>query len=61
MTEKACRDCNSLTTGTMCTKCKTANLSDDFSGLAIIIDPQESEVARTMKIKEKGRYALRVR
>ncbi|MGB9135635.1 MAG: transcription elongation factor subunit Spt4, partial [Candidatus Bathyarchaeia archaeon] len=59
--EKACRDCNTLTTGPMCTKCKTANLSDDFSGLTIIIDPKESEIAKTMKIKEKGRYALRVR
>ena len=61
MTEKACRECSTLTTGTMCPKCKTTNLSDDFSGLAIIINPQESEIALTMRIKEKGRYALRVR
>jgi DNA-directed RNA polymerase subunit E" len=61
MTEKACRDCKTLTTGAMCPRCKTANLSDDFSGLVIIIDPEESEIAKTMQIKEKGRYALRVR
>lgn len=61
MTEKACRECGTLTTGNLCPKCKTANLSDDFSGLVIIINPQESEIAMTMKIKEKGRYALRVR
>jgi len=61
MTEKACRDCNTLTTSAVCPRCKTANMSDDFSGLVIIIDPEESEIAKTMQIKEKGRYALRVR
>jgi len=50
-----------ITTGALCPKCKTATLSDDFSGLVIIIDPKESEIAKVMKINEKGRYALRVR
>ncbi len=61
MTEKACRECHTITTGSLCPKCKTATLSDDFSGIVIIIDPEESEIARVMEIKEKGRYALRVR
>ncbi len=61
MTEKACRECHTLTTSSICPRCKTATLSDDFSGLVIIIDPKESEVAKVMEIKEKGRYALRVR
>jgi DNA-directed RNA polymerase subunit E" len=61
MTVKACRECHTITTGSLCPKCKTANLSDDFSGLVIIVDPQESQIAKVMGIKEKGRYALRVR
>ncbi len=61
MIEKACRKCHLITTGTLCAKCKTATLSDDFSGLVIIIDPKKSEIAKLMGIKEKGRYALRVR
>lgn len=61
MTEKACRKCHMITTGALCPKCKTATLSDDFSGLVVIIDPKESEIAKVMGIKEKGRYALRVR
>ena len=61
MTEKACRECHIITTDALCPKCKTATLSDDFSGLIIIIDAEESEMAKVMKIKEKGRYALRVR
>jgi len=61
MTQKACRKCHTITTGSLCPKCKTATLSDDFSGLVIIINPEESEIAKVMGIKEKGRYALRVR
>lgn len=61
MTEKACRECHMITIGSLCPKCKNATLSDDFSGLVIIIDPEESEIAKVMEIKEKGRYALRVR
>ncbi len=61
MTQRACRECHLITTGHMCPKCKTANLSDDFSGVIIIIDPEGSQIAKAMGIKEKGRYALRVR
>jgi RNA polymerase subunit RPABC4/transcription elongation factor Spt4 len=50
-----------ITTGSLCPQCRTATLSDDFSGLVIIIVPRESEIAKTMEIEEKGRYALRVR
>jgi len=61
MTEKACRECHRITTGAICPRCKTASLSDDFSGLVVILDPEESEMAKVMNINEKGRYALRVR
>jgi DNA-directed RNA polymerase subunit E" len=61
MNEKACRECNTITTGTTCPKCKTATLSDDFSGLLIILNPKESEIAKVVEITRKGRYALRVR
>jgi len=61
MTEKACQECHMLSEGSKCPNCKTANLSDDFSGLVIIFDPKDSAVARAMKVEKKGRYALRVR
>lgn len=61
MTLKACRKCHMITKGSLCPTCKTATLSDDFSGLVIIVNPEESKIAKIMEIKEKGRYALRVR
>jgi len=53
--------CRVITRESICPKCKTASLSDDFSGLVIVFDPQGSTIAKTMNITEKGRYALKVR
>jgi len=61
MSEKACRECNLISYGSVCPGCKASSLSDDFTGLVIIFDPKGSAIAHAMKVKEKGRYALRVR
>lgn len=61
MSEKACATCHLLTKENVCPKCKTSSLSDDFSGLVIIFEPDGSAIAKAMNIKEKGRYALKVR
>ena len=61
MNEKACPNCHFLTRQSVCPKCKASGLSDDFGGLVIIFDPKNSEIAKTMNIKVKGRYALKVR
>ena len=61
MSEKACRECHLLFYGPVCPSCKAASPSDDFTGLVIIIDSEGSAIARAMKVKEKGHYALRVR
>ena len=61
MSEKVCRDCHLISFGHTCPNCKAIDLSDDFSGLAIILTPKDSVIAKIMKIEQKGRYALRVR
>lgn len=61
MTDKACRDCHFISHGSICPNCNESNLSDDFSGVVVIIDPESSAIAHTMKVKKKGHYALRVR
>ena len=50
-----------ITRGSTCPNCKSKSLSDDFSGLVIILDPEGSNIARIMNIERKGRYAIRVR
>jgi len=61
MIEKACPECSTLTVEATCPNCKATGLSDDFAGLVIIFDPERSAIAKAMKMKVKGRYALRVR
>ena len=61
MTEKACKNCRFISNGPVCPNCKSTNLSDDWTGLVVIIDPEKSEIAKKMGIKSPGRYAVRVR
>lgn len=61
MTDKACKNCRYISNGPICPNCKSTNLSDDWSGLVVIVDPSMSEVAKRMGIKAAGRYAVRVR
>ncbi len=61
MSDKACKNCRFISNGPVCPNCKSTNLSEDWSGLVVIMDPSNSEVAKRMGIKAAGRYALRVR
>ncbi len=62
MKEKACKNCHLITKNeTICPKCKTHTLSEDFTGEVIIINPKESKFAQTLRIHFPGKYALRVR
>ena len=61
MSEKACSTCRFITKDNVCPKCKSPSLSDDFGGLLIVFEPETSAIAKAMNIKEKGRYALKVR
>ena len=59
---KACRDCHMVSEDVdTCPQCKSTNLSKDFLGFAIIVDPKKSVIAQKMNIDTKGRYALKVR
>jgi len=58
---KVCRDCHRFVDGEACVICGTSNLSDDWAGYLIIIDPEQSEIAHKMNISLPGRYALKVR
>ena len=44
-----------------CSRCPDAQLSADWQGLTILLEPNRSEVARTLGIDTPGNYALKVR
>jgi len=58
---KVCRECHKVVEGESCVICGTANLSEDWAGYVVIIDPERSEIAKKMNITMAGRYALKVR
>jgi DNA-directed RNA polymerase subunit E" len=45
----------------ICPECKSTSVSEDWTGVVVIIDPEKSQIAKTLDIKKPGRYALRVR
>ena len=52
MSERACRECHLISNEFVCPVCKAKSLSDDFSGLAIIFDPEDSKIASVMGVKK---------
>lgn len=58
--EKACKSCKAVVeSGTKCPKCGSTELADSFKGKVSILNPEQSEVAKNLKIKEKGTYAIK--
>ncbi|KAG2474758.1 MAG: Transcription elongation factor Spt4 [Nitrosopumilales archaeon] len=58
--EMACRKCKFVTIGKVCPACKSSDLTPDWTGIVLIVDPSNSQIAKTLGITEKGKYALRV-
>jgi len=59
---KACRSCRSLVSkdAEVCPVCGSKDFSDEWSGVAIVIDPEKSEVAKLLELNRRGRFAVRV-
>ena len=58
--ELACRKCHMLTHDKVCPNDHSNDLSEEWSGLIIVLDPKNSSVAHTLSITVPGRYALKV-
>jgi DNA-directed RNA polymerase subunit E" len=56
---QACRKCKRLTIEKVCSYCGSTDMTTSWKGSLIILD-LESEIAKMLDIKEKGRYALYV-
>ncbi len=61
MAELACRNCKFINIDSdVCKNCGGAELTKEWYGYVIIIDPEKSEIAKRLGIKIPGKYALRV-
>ncbi|MBC5792435.1 MAG: DNA-directed RNA polymerase, subunit E'' [Nanohaloarchaea archaeon] len=62
MAERACKECNRIVEDSdECPVCKNNDLSENWSGLVVIYDPEDSEIAEQLEIQTPGRYAIRTR
>jgi DNA-directed RNA polymerase subunit E" len=58
--EMACRKCKRVTTEKVCPGCKSSDLTPDWSGVVLVVDPTNSEISKTLSITQKGKYAIKV-
>ncbi len=57
---KVCRNCKRFTEEKTCPVCKSKDLSPSWKGMVIILNSENSEMAKTLEINEKGKYAIYV-
>lgn len=59
---KACKNCHMVILGAekTCPKCN-GELSEQFAGMIIILDPEHSEIAKVASINSIGSYAVKVK
>ena len=58
--ELACRKCKCVTISKVCPACKSSDLTPDWEGIVVVANPEESRIAKTLKITVKGKYVLKV-
>jgi DNA-directed RNA polymerase subunit E" len=59
--KKSCTKCKLLVTGSECPICKSKDLSTNWKGRIVILDANESEIAKYMTINAKGDYSIKLR
>lgn len=59
---KACRKCRALVNknATECLYCGSRDLTEEWEGVLIVIDPENSEIAKILGIYKPGRYAIKI-
>ena len=64
MPDLACRKCKFIfhgpKDGAKCPKCGAEEVSESFKGKIHVLKAEESEIAKSLKINQKGTHALRL-
>ncbi|RLG15969.1 hypothetical protein DRN69_02090 [Candidatus Pacearchaeota archaeon] len=59
--QKACKICHAIHEGEKCPKCDSKESTDSFKGRIVVLNPDKSEIAQKLNIKQKGNFAIKVR
>ncbi len=58
--KKACKKCKIIVEGSVCPICKGNQFVDNWKGRLFIMNPEKSEVAKRVGLKNKGEYAIKI-
>ncbi len=58
---KACKICSTIYEGEKCPKCESKESTDNFKGRIVLLNPEKSEIAPRLKLKDKGNFAIKTR
>ena len=61
MKQKACKVCSNIYEGDKCPKCGSKEHTESFKGRISVINPEKSDIAKKMNIKDKGNFAIKTR
>ena len=58
---RACKICKTLHENEKCPKCDSKKFTETFKGRIVVFDPEKSEIAQKIKLKDKGNFAIKAR
>ena len=59
---KACKLCSTIyEEGDKCPNCESKENTEGFKGRIIVLNPEKSEIAQKLNLKEKGNFAIKSR
>ena len=58
---KACKICSTIHEEEKCPKCESKESTESFKGRIILLNPEKSEIAQKLNLKEKGNFAIKTR
>ena len=61
MKQKACKICNKIHEEDKCPRCESKESTESFKGRIVVLNPEKSEIAQQLKIKDKGNFAIKTR
>jgi len=59
--EKACLNCKRVYEGDRCPNCNETAPSETIKGRVHIFNPEESQIAKNMNVKNKGEFAIKTK
>ena len=61
MIEKACKKDRLIVTGDVCPICHESNLTKSWEGYILLVNPENSEIAKAIGATIPGKYALKIK